>query len=129
MQNIDSDVGLKEAIQQLEHEQALQGKLLREQFDLARETIKPVSLIKSTFDEVVSSPMLISNILGATIGLSAGFISKRMFVGPSVSPLKKLIGNILQVGVTAVLAKKPEMLKTFGNHILQRIFNKKKTSS
>ena len=126
MRNISNTIGLKEAIRQLEYKQADQGKLVKEQFNLARESLKPASLIKSTFNEVAASPILISNILGATLGLSAGYFSKKLFIGSSANQLKKLFGNLLQLGIATVVAKKPEVIKSLGGHILLRIFRRKK---
>jgi len=129
MQNIYSTAGLKEAIRQLEYKRLDQEQLLKEQFILTRESLKPVNLIKNTFSEVVTSPLLISNVLGTAIGLSAGYFSKKLFIGTSVNLLKKLFGSILQLGITTIIANKPEIVQSFGHQIFQRIFSKRKTSA
>jgi|WetSurMetagenome_2_1015567.scaffolds.fasta_scaffold10270_9 hypothetical protein len=129
MQSISSTAGLKEAIRQLEFKQAEHAKLLKEEFNLTRESLKPANLIKSTFTDVVASPLLVSNVLGTVIGLSAGYFSRKLFVGTSVNLLKKLMGNIVQLGVTTIIANKPELVQSFGQQIFQRIFRKRKTTS
>jgi hypothetical protein len=129
MEKICSAMDLKEAIRLLETQQTYQGLLLKKQFNLARESLRPVSLIKSTFTEVLSSPLLISNVFGAAIGLSAGYFSKKIFVGSSVNQLKKLIGNILQLGISTVITNKPEFIQSIGKNILQRILRYRKSAS
>jgi hypothetical protein len=128
MQNITSTAGLKDAIQQLTDKKAHEGKLLREQFNLTYASLQPVNLIK-TFTRAVSSPDIISNILSATIGLSAGFFSRRIFASASGSILRKVFGSMLLLGVTKILSRNPELLKTLGQLILQGIFDKKEASS
>jgi len=46
MENIKSIAGISKAIQLLEIEQAEKGQLLREQFNLTYESLKPVNILK-----------------------------------------------------------------------------------
>ena len=128
MQNITSTVGLKEAIQQLEIKQAAEGQLLKEQFNITYTSLKPVNLIK-TFSEAVASPDIISNLISASIGLTAGFFSKRILAKTSGSLLKKVFGSILLLGVTRIIARKPMIIQAIGKFIAQRVPNGKKVVS
>lgn len=129
MQKIISSKELKDAIQSLEEKQADQGRLLKEQFFIVIESIKPVNIIKSTFNEVASSPYLMSNILRTTIGLTAGYISNKTIVGSSGNLLRKLLGTILQFGVTTLIIRNPEAIKSFVQSFLQRFLSKKEADS
>ena len=128
MQNITSTAGLKNAIQLLEAEQAIKGQLLKEQFYLTYESLKPVNLIKSTLNDIATSPYLIDNILGTAMGLASGYLSKRIFVGASGNMIRKLLGSVLQFGVTNVVAQHPDTIKSFGQSSFN-IFQKKETNS
>jgi hypothetical protein len=128
MQSITSTTGLKEAIQQLEDKQAAEGRLLKEQFNLTYASLQPVNLIKN-FTEAVTSPDIITNLLSASIGLSAGFFSKRIFATTSGNIFKKVFGSLLLLGVTKLVSKNPGVLKTLGQRIMQGRFNKKEASS
>lgn len=55
----------------------LKEQLLKEQFYLTYESLQPVNLIKSALNEVTTTPYLTDNILGETIGLISGYISKK----------------------------------------------------
>lgn len=126
MENITTTVELKNAIQYLEIEQATQGRLLKEQFHLTYKSLMPFNLFKSSLHEVTSSPFLIENILGTAIGLATGYFSKRMVVGASVNGMRKLLGSVLQVGVTKLVSKNPGAISSFGRFVFSRIFHKKK---
>ena len=125
MQNITSTAELKNAIQLLEAEQAVKGQLLKEQFYLTYESLKPVNLLKSTLKDIASSPYLIDNILGTAMGLATGYLSKKIVVGASGNIFRKLFGSVLQFGVTNVVAQHPDAIKSFGQFIFQHIFRKK----
>jgi hypothetical protein len=102
MQTITSTAGLKEAIQLLEMDQGIKGQLLKDQLILTYESLKPLTLLRHTMREISSSPSMVDNISGTAMGLLGGFLSKRIFVGPSGNLIRKFIGSILQFGVTSV---------------------------
>lgn len=129
MEKITSAAGLKNAILLLESDQIIQLQLLKDQFHFTYESFKPVNLLKRTLKDVASSPYLVDNILGTAIGLATGFLSKRIFVGPSGSIFKKLLGSFLQVGVTNTVIRHPDALKAFGELISQYFFNKRKKNT
>jgi hypothetical protein len=126
MQNITSAVELKDAIQLLEAEQSLKGQLLREQLFLTFESLKPVNLLKNTLKEISSTPYLIDNISGTAMGMLSGFLSKKIFVGTSGNLIRKLIGSVLQFGVTNLVAQNSETIKSVGQALIQHFFQKKK---
>lgn len=129
MQKITSTAELKNAIQLLEIEQAIKGQLLKEQFYRTRESLKPLNLLKGALKDIASSPYLIDDILGAAMGLATGYLSKKLVVGASGNMFKKLIGSVLQLGVTNVVAQHPDAIKSFGQFIFQHVFRKKELNS
>lgn len=126
MENITSATALKNAIQLLEAEQEINGQLLKEQFYLTVESLKPANLLRSTFHDVVSSPHLVDDLLGTAVGLATGFVSKKVvMIGASGNIIRKLIGSALQLGITTVVSQHPETIKSIGQFIFQRILHKK----
>jgi hypothetical protein len=124
MQKITSATALRNAILQLESKQAEEVKMLKNQFHLVYESLKPVNLIKSVFKKAAGSPDLKNNILNISLGLTAGYISKKLFETSTESPTKKLLGNVLMFGVTNLVAKSPESVKSLGKKFLEIIRNK-----
>ena len=125
MQNITSTAALRNAIQLLEVEHGIKGNLLKGQFYLTVESLKPVTLLKNALHDITASPKLIDNILSTTMGIASGFLTNRVFVGASGSLIRKLLGSVLQFGVTNVVAQHPETIKSLGEVIMQFIFRKK----
>jgi hypothetical protein len=129
MQNITSTTALRNAIQLLEVEQGIKGNLLKDQFYHTVESLKPVTLIKNALHDISASPKLIDNILSTTMGIASGFLTNRVFVGASGSLIRKLLGSVLQFGVTNVVAQHPETIKSLGEVIMQFIFRKRVVNS
>lgn len=129
MEPITSIEELKIAIQILEFEHTTKGQQLKEQLFITRDSLKPVNLIKSALSEVASSPYLIDNILGATMGLASGYISRKLIVGKSGNIFRKLLGTILQFGVTNVVAQHSDPIKSFGQFISKHFRHKKEVNS
>jgi CRISPR/Cas system CSM-associated protein Csm5 (group 7 of RAMP superfamily) len=126
MQKITSTAGLKEAIQLLEAEKLTRGKLLKEQFVDTYESFKPASLLRSTLNDISSSPNLIENILGTALGLGAGYLSRTILPGVTAMKFGKLISPVLQLGVTNFVAKQSGNIRTMGEVALLRLFRKKR---
>jgi hypothetical protein len=118
MQKINSATGLRDAILQLESRQAEEGKMLKAQFYLAYDSLKPINLIKSTFKATAASRDLKENILNTAVGLAAGYLSKLLFEGVANSPIKKLLGSALMLGITNIVAKNPDTVKSLGKKFL-----------
>ena len=129
MQNINSTAELKYAIELLEVEHVLKGRLLKEQFYLTYESLKPINVLKRTLKELTSSAYLIDNIPGTIMGLASGYLSKKLFTGGSGNIFRKLLGLILQFGVTNVVTRNSEVIKSVGLSVFQHFLQKKVMNS
>jgi hypothetical protein len=125
---MDTITNLKElnaAILLLENKQAQKGLLLKEQLELTYESLRPINLIKSTIKELVTAPNFKEDILNTSIGLAAGYFSKKLAVGSTKNPLKQILGSFLQMGVTGVVSKNADDIKTKFMDIISVVFEKK----
>lgn len=129
MQEIISALALQDAIQLLESEQEVKKQLLKEQFYITYESLKPISLLKSAIDDISSSPYLVDNLSGTAIGLATGYLTKKLVVGTSGNLIRKLVGSILQFGVTNIVAQHSETIKSIGQAIFHHFLNKKEMNS
>jgi len=126
MENITSSTELKIAIQILETEQEIKVQLLKEQIILVHNSIKPINLLKSTVNDFVTSPYLIDNILGGAVGLATGYLSKKIVIGTSGNLFRKLLGVVMQFGVTNAVSQHPDGIRSIGKYIFKHILPKKK---
>ncbi len=127
MHSIQSTLKLKEAIRELQRKQVVQGELLKEQFAITVEGIRPAFLLKSIGSNIFSAGVA-GKIVNAAVGLTVGYVTKRMLIGSSVNRLKGFLGNAMQVGVLGLIAKKPDLVKSLISSLL-KIFTKKKVIS
>lgn len=127
MQNITSAIELKNAIQLLEVEQAIDEQLLKEQFYITYQSLKPINLLRNTIHEITNSTDLKDSLLGTAAGLVTGYVSRKIaMIGASGNLLRGLLGSVLQLGVTNVVSQNPDTIKSIGQYIFQHILRKKR---
>ncbi|NVO18867.1 MAG: hypothetical protein HXX13_04155 [Bacteroidetes bacterium] len=129
MQNITSVSDLKIAIQLLEVEQELKEQQLKEQVHFTYESLKPVNILRNTLHDLISSPSLVDDVLGTSLGLASGFLSKKIVIGTSANILRKIAGYVLQFFVTNTVSQHPDALKSLGKYIMEHLFRKKEMNS
>ena len=129
MGTISTNEELQNAIRFFEEEQTVKLKLMKDSFNSAYESLRPVNLIESTLEDIASSPYLIDNIWSTALGLTSGYLSKKVVVGMSENKLSKFLGAILQFGITNIIAKNPTAIKNMGSYIIQYLFPTKKSKS
>jgi hypothetical protein len=120
---------LDQSIRQVEAEHATTHKVFRENLALAGENLNPSSIIgmminpgknKQDIEDKTISPV------DSVIGMTSGFITKKLLLGATHNPLLKLAGYLVQVGVTELVSRHPEQIKWAGNTLFQLLSRKKK---
>jgi hypothetical protein len=108
----------------MEVEQSINGELLRKQFKITYENLKPLKLIENSLRDIVTSPKIGNSLLGATLGIAAGFLTKKIAVGKSHNIFRILFGSFLELGVTKAIALHPEAIKSAANFLFEQIRSK-----
>lgn len=124
MQNITTVAELKNAIQILETEQSDKGQELKEQFFFIYESFKPLNLLKSTLNDFSSGPFVL-NILGSVVGLATGYATNKLVVRSSSNIIRRLIGSLLQLGVSNTVVNHSDTIRSLGQYIFQHIFHRR----
>lgn len=125
MKAITTSADLKLAIQQMELQQANELILLKEEFKNTRESLNPINIIKRTFKKAVTTPELKTDVFNAVIGLTTGIIAKKLMIGKTINPFKKILGIIVEMTVANKVAKNADEIKSAGSTIFKKLFNKK----
>lgn len=128
MNAIRSSSDLKMAIRQLELKQANELIQLKDEFRDTVEGLKPMNLIKGAFKKVTSSPDIKTDVLNAVIGLTTGFVTKKLMIGRSTNPIKKILGIVLEMTIANKVAKNADVIKSTGNILINKFFTKKQPS-
>lgn len=111
MKKVAPSLLLKQLILEAEAHHQSEREMLIDDFHRLYESIQPLNLIKNTFKEVISDPHLKTNLVKGAIGLTTGFIAKKLFIRKSNNPLSKLLGVILEMVVATEVQKIPIKLK------------------
>jgi len=118
--SIDS---LKESIRLLEIRQAEEGLALKVQFKETFESLKPVNLIKSTINDLTSSVEIKNSLFESLVSVLTGYITKKMMVSSKSNPLMKILGVLLQFGVTSLVAKNAESIRNYIMNLIDRLIH------
>ncbi|REH00842.1 hypothetical protein [Flavobacterium aquicola] len=127
MKKTNETDALNESIVLLQQQYNTDLFLLKEQFHIAYESVKPINLIQNLVHEVTSSPKIKEDVLGNVMGLITGFISKKLMVNHKSSSIKKLFGTILQFGIANIVSKHSNDITATGSAIFNNFI--KKTSA
>ena len=125
MQSITTTKELKAAIEQLELQQGNEFILMKEQFHKTKEGFKLVNIIKGTLKDAVSEPGLKTDVLNAAIGLTTGILAKKLMIGKTFNPFKKLLGIIIEMAVAKKVVNNADGIKSVGGSIFNSLFRKK----
>ena len=100
---------------------------LKDQFDVAYESIKPINLVKNLFHQVTASPEIRNDLVSNVIGFGTGFLSKKLLLGATHNPIKKVFGTLFEFAVANTVTKHADGIKTIGGNLLKHFFKKSKS--
>ncbi|OYU93195.1 MAG: hypothetical protein CFE21_19290 [Bacteroidetes bacterium B1(2017)] len=109
-------------ILELEVQQKENLQLLIEDLQEIVENLTPLNLIKNVIaDSEISSENIGQNILNDAIGISSGYITKRLMFGSSNNPVKKVMGSMFQFIVAKFVSNQSERIEAIGEVIMRKI--------
>lgn len=112
METINETDALKKTIHLLKIKQAIEMVYLKDQFNHTYESLKPLNLIKNVFGQMATSSDFKGNILNNVIGISTGYLTKKIILGSTHNPIKRILGTILQFVITNIVTKNSNIPKT-----------------
>lgn len=122
MKKSSESQALSKSINSLKIKQAQEMVLLKDQFHLTYESLKPINLIKHTFREAVGASEIKEGMVNNVIGMTTGYFTKAILIGSSANPIKKILGALLQFTVATLVARNSDTIKTLGKILADRIF-------
>ena len=98
MKSIFTSDDLKFKIEALEREQDLQLESLKDHLEIAKQSLRPLNIIKSTFSDIVlATPSLKSELIGGAIALSTNYLYKNSLLGNSSNKIVRVAGRGLKL--------------------------------
>jgi hypothetical protein len=126
MHKVTSTSELKDVIERLEYKQKEQWIGLKDNINVAFDSLKPINLIRSTYKEFVSTPHMAENLVNSTIGIATGLITKKFIVRKSGNVLRHFTGGLAQMLISNFVTRHSGTIKTIGSGLIHRVFYKKK---
>lgn len=126
MKKITSVSELREAIEFLEIKQAREAKLLKEQFHIVYESLKPVNVLKNAFNSLTHMPDFKEGLVNTTLGLTTSHLAKKIIIGSTGGPIKQLLGIMLQMGIANLVSKNGDSIKSAGINLIKHFLNSRK---
>lgn len=106
------------SLEQLDHKIAALKELEKQQLLELRQLaqglihhLSPVNLLKETVQKVTASPDLRLSVMDTALGIGAGILGKKLFVGGSSNLLKKTGGLALEFLVSNFVRKQIPLLR------------------
>ena len=125
MKNIATVASLKDTIRVLEVEQASKGQLLKEELSVVYESLLPINILRNTLKKYFGKSDLTENLSDSAMGMASGLLVKKILIGKSGNAFKKLIGSLIQMGISNLVTKNSDLIKSVGHEIIQYLFQKK----
>ncbi|MBC8004679.1 MAG: hypothetical protein H7X84_04320 [Verrucomicrobia bacterium] len=108
---------LKESIRLLELRQAEDGRLLKEQFRITYESLKPVNLIKSSILELTSSTEVKNNLFESLLAVISGYLSKNIITSKS-NIFMKIFRIFAHFGISNLIISNAESIRIYLSNLL-----------
>lgn len=125
MQKITTVNELKLAIERMEYLRDTDLILLKSQFLITVECLKPVNIMKDSLKKITSCASLKSSLINAALGITSGIIAEKVIVGKSHNPITKIMGTLIKFLVTNKVVKNADEIKIIGGLVLNKIMKKK----
>lgn len=126
MQNQAYSEALQQTIAWMQQEQSKKGDVLKDRFQETTDSLKPLRLLQGAAKEVVIEAAGMDDLIVPVVGLVLGNLLKRAVNGKSENETRLAIGAALQVGITTLIIKHPEEMKSLASATYQLFFGKRK---
>lgn len=113
---------LKSRIQLLELEQAEDARLLKEQFTVSYESLKPANLLKNMFHDIFSSSDVKADLANAILGVVASLFTQKTSEKEDHKDESHIWGTFAETVVAGVVAENMDEIEALGKVLLRKVF-------
>lgn len=113
----------------------LQAQALEERLALKQEiteivtNINPIKLITHGLKEIITSEEMKEGLFSLTMGMSAGYVAKKIVIGNSENAIQHIAGNVVGMVVSKNVAMHSDQIRSAGMLILKGIFTSSRTKT
>jgi len=114
---------LKGSIRLLEIQQAEEGKILKEQFKATYESLKLVNIVKASIKDLTESIEIKTSLFDSIVSVLTGYVTKKLMISSKSNPFMKIIGLIMQFGITNLVSKNAETIRTYITELIDKFMH------
>lgn len=105
MKKLNQNELLDQKIAELTIQQRRELEELKEQFHLVQSSLTSTNIVQEGINGFYQTVTNKENLVSTIVSIVGGYVSKKVVVGSSENPIKKVVGNVLQFLVTGYLSK------------------------
>ena len=105
MKKLNQNELLDQKIAELTIQQRRELEELKEQFHLVQSSLTSTNIVQEGLNGFYQTVTNKENLVSTIVSIVGGYVSKKVVVGSSENPIKKVLGNVLQFLVTGYLSK------------------------
>ena len=105
MKKLNQNELLDQKIAQLTIQHKRELEELKEQFHLVQSSLTSTNIVQEGLNGFYQTVTNKENLVSTIVSIVGGYVSKKVVVGSSENPIKKVLGNVLQFLVTGYLSK------------------------
>jgi hypothetical protein len=105
MKKLNQNELLDQKIAELTIQQRIELEELKEQFHLVQSSLTSTNIVQEGINGFYQTVTNKENLVSTIVSIVGGYVSKKVIVGSSENPIKKVVGNVLQFLVTGYLSK------------------------
>lgn len=106
MKTTNQKAVLMEQIKALQTKQSTDLENLKTQYQMTIASFKTVNLIKTSLQEIITTPNLTSNLIGGTLGMGTGYLLKNILTDSDKNPIKKILGKVVKLALKRWVGRK-----------------------
>ncbi|TVQ76953.1 MAG: hypothetical protein EA358_08090 [Flavobacteriales bacterium] len=129
MDKINNAEELLKKIAELELRNKEQGVILKTELGQLIKKAHPVELIKHGIRELATSDEVQNELVGLSMSLTSGYLTKKVVVGNSSNIFQQVLGNLLSVVVSRNVAINSKSIQSSIQSAISSLLNKTKSNA
>lgn len=128
MDKITSTSELEARIIELQTQGKEESVALKTELSVAVENINPIQILTNGLKEILKSPEVKHELFNLSLGMSAGYMAKRLVIGKSENTLQHITGNIVGMVVSKNVSLNADKIRSTTYLLLKSLFVAKKST-
>ncbi|MCH8546519.1 MAG: hypothetical protein LAT54_07280 [Cryomorphaceae bacterium] len=128
MNRINNTSELQAKISEMQAKSDEAAVLLKEELSGIVDGVHPVQLLKNGIRELVTSSEVKNELLGLSLAMSSGYMTKKLMIGNSNNIFQRIMGNVISVIVSKNIALNADKIQTTVLAVISSIMDRKKSN-